>query len=314
VEWYADSYCSQKHSPSDWDHEGLQGALKETFGLEATLADLRSLGRGEMVAKLAERIRRRYEERERLIGAERMLFHQRMIMLQIVDTQWKDHLYSLDHLKEGIGLRGYGQRDPLVEYKKESYQMFQALMDRIDEEILRWSFLYQPVQPPEPPPEAEPARGRHGTAAPAPPPAAPTSPSSRLPASRRCRGTCRSTTLGQPVGLRPRRTAAEASGGRARSRPSAARARRWAGTTPAPAGAERSTRSATGNMIEERLTEALTFDDVLLVPQRSDILPSEVDVTTRLTKTIALKIPIVSAAMDTVTEAHLAIALAQEGG
>ena len=67
-------------------------------------------------------------------------------------------------------------------------------------------------------------------------------------------------------------------------------------------------------MIEERLTEALTFDDVLLVPQRSDILPSEVDVTTRLTKTIALKIPIVSAAMDTVTEAHLAIALAQEGG
>jgi preprotein translocase subunit SecA len=79
-----------------------------------------------------------------------------MIMLQIVDTQWKDHLYSLDHLKEGIGLRGYGQRDPLVEYKKESFQMFQALMDRIDEEILRWSFLYQPIEPPEPTPEAEP--------------------------------------------------------------------------------------------------------------------------------------------------------------
>ena len=74
-----------------------------------------------------------------------MLFHQRMIMLQIVDTQWKDHLFSLDHLKEGIGLRGYGQRDPLVEYKKESFSMFQALMDRIDEEILRWIFLYQPV-------------------------------------------------------------------------------------------------------------------------------------------------------------------------
>ena len=67
-------------------------------------------------------------------------------------------------------------------------------------------------------------------------------------------------------------------------------------------------------MIEERLNEALTFDDVLLVPQRSDVLPSEVDVSTRLTRTISLKIPIVSAAMDTVTEAHLAIALAQEGG
>jgi len=118
----------------------------------------RATGRGAAGASsfMTGRIRHRYEERERLIGAERMLFHQRMIMLQIVDTQWKDHLYSLDHLKEGIGLRGYGQRDPLVEYKKESYQMFQALMDRIDEEILRWSFLYQPIEPPEPPPEAEP--------------------------------------------------------------------------------------------------------------------------------------------------------------
>jgi preprotein translocase subunit SecA len=165
VEWYADNYCPEKDSPSNWSHESLQGALKETFGLEVGLPELRQLGRGEMVEKLAARVRARYEERERLIGAERALFHQRMLMLQIVDGQWKDHLYSLDHLKEGIGLRGYGQRDPLVEYKKESYQMFQALMDRIDEEILRWTFLYQPVAAPAPPPEAEeaplaPARAR----------------------------------------------------------------------------------------------------------------------------------------------------------
>jgi preprotein translocase subunit SecA len=150
VEWYVDSYCPEKDSPSNWSLESLQGALKETFGMEASLADLQTIARDQMVDKLASAIKRRYEEREGAIGAERMLFHQRMLMLQIVDTQWKDHLYSLDHLKEGIGLRGYGQRDPLVEYKKESYQMFQALMDRIDEEILRWSFLYQPMQPPEP--------------------------------------------------------------------------------------------------------------------------------------------------------------------
>jgi preprotein translocase subunit SecA len=74
-----------------------------------------------------------------------MQFHQRVLLLQIVDAQWKDHLLSLDHLKEGIGLRSYGQRDPLVEYKKESYNLFQALMDRIEEEALRWVFLYQPV-------------------------------------------------------------------------------------------------------------------------------------------------------------------------
>jgi preprotein translocase subunit SecA len=66
-------------------------------------------------------------------------------MLQIVDQQWKDHLYSLDHLKEGIGLRGYGQRDPLVEYKKESFDLFQAMKDRIDEEIVRYLWWLRPV-------------------------------------------------------------------------------------------------------------------------------------------------------------------------
>jgi preprotein translocase subunit SecA len=70
---------------------------------------------------------------------------ERDIMLQIVDVQWKDHLYSLDHLKEGIGLRGYGQRDPLVEYKKESYGLFQDMKARIEEEIVRYLFWLRPV-------------------------------------------------------------------------------------------------------------------------------------------------------------------------
>ena len=149
LEWYLDNYCSSTESTESWSYESLQGALKETFGLELPLSELQSMDRDQMSDKLGTQVRGHYEEREKLIGTERALFHQRMIMLQIVDSQWKDHLYSLDHLKEGIGLRGYGQRDPLVEYKKESYQMFQALMDRIDEEILRWTFLYQPVVTPE---------------------------------------------------------------------------------------------------------------------------------------------------------------------
>ncbi len=156
VEWYVDNYCSEKDNVSAWSYESLQGALKETFGLELPIDELKGISRAEIVPQLAAMARSRYQEREREIGAERALFHQRMLMLQIVDTQWKDHLYSLDHLKEGIGLRGYGQRDPLVEYKKESFQMFQALMDRIDEEILRWTFLYQPIVMPEGP-EPEPA-------------------------------------------------------------------------------------------------------------------------------------------------------------
>ena len=71
-------------------------------------------------------------------------------MLQIVDAQWKDHLYSLDHLKEGIGLRGYGQRDPLVEYKKESFALFQAMKDRIEEEIVRYLWRLTPVRGDDP--------------------------------------------------------------------------------------------------------------------------------------------------------------------
>ena len=70
---------------------------------------------------------------------------ERDLMLQLVDQQWKDHLYSLDHLKEGIGLRGYGQRDPLVEYKKESFAMFQAMKERVDEESVRYLWGLRPV-------------------------------------------------------------------------------------------------------------------------------------------------------------------------
>jgi preprotein translocase subunit SecA len=149
VDWYLDSYCDEKADTATWNLEGLRVALKDTFGLEASHEQLDSLGRLDLAATLKKQCTARYEEKERSVGSELMRFHERMLMLQIVDAQWKDHLYSLDHLKEGIGLRGYGQRDPLVEYKKESFQMFQALMDRIDEEVLRWIFLYQPVLVPE---------------------------------------------------------------------------------------------------------------------------------------------------------------------
>jgi preprotein translocase subunit SecA len=92
-----------------------------------------------------ERILKSYDEKEKLVGREVLERVERDIMLQIVDSQWKDHLYSLDHLKEGIGLRGYGQRDPLIEYKKESFELFQAMKDRVDEEIVRYLWWLRPV-------------------------------------------------------------------------------------------------------------------------------------------------------------------------
>src|SRR5207248_4591649 len=99
-----------------------------------------------------------YEEKEKLIGPEILRRVERDIMLQVVDQHWKDHLYSLDHLKEGIGLRGYGQRDPLVEYKKESFELFQAMKDRFDDEMVRYLWRIQPVMGEEPPPVRQPVR------------------------------------------------------------------------------------------------------------------------------------------------------------
>jgi preprotein translocase subunit SecA len=119
------------------------------FGLDVGLDELKAMGRDELQQELTARARAAFEAKEQEIGPELMLSYARLIMLQIVDSQWKDHLYAIDHLKEGISLRGYGQRDPLVEYKKESYEAFRELTNRIDEEILRWVHLYRPVSPGE---------------------------------------------------------------------------------------------------------------------------------------------------------------------
>jgi preprotein translocase subunit SecA len=100
----------------------------------------------EMQEMLWERVQAKYAEKETIVPADLMRRVERDLMLQIVDAQWKDHLYSLDHLKEGIGLRGYGQRDPLVEYKKESFQLFQDMRRRIEEEIVRYLWLLRPVE------------------------------------------------------------------------------------------------------------------------------------------------------------------------
>ena len=86
-----------------------------------------------------------------------MRHHERMIMLSVIDQQWKDHLLSMDHLKEGIGLRGYGQHDPLVEYKKESFDMFEAMLQRFQEDTVRYLYLMQIL---ERPPDAPPPSGQ----------------------------------------------------------------------------------------------------------------------------------------------------------
>ena len=144
-----DIYCPPKIDRGDWDLEAVRRELSRLFGLDA--ADYAMVGLDgdkpldEMQDALWDRIEKRYVEKEQVVQPELLRRVERDIMLQIVDVQWKDHLYSLDHLKEGIGLRGYGQRDPLVEYKKESYELFQAMKDRIDEEMVRYLWWLRPV-------------------------------------------------------------------------------------------------------------------------------------------------------------------------
>ncbi|MGH9434788.1 MAG: preprotein translocase subunit SecA, partial [Terriglobia bacterium] len=142
VAWLADTFCP-KEKAADWNVEGLKTEFWNRFGIDLRKLELNFDPKHVDAAteQLKEIVAARYDEREKVWGPDRMRVHERMIMLQVVDAQWKDHLLTMDHLKEGIGLRGYGQRDPLVEYKRESYDLFEELMDRIEDESLRYLFL-----------------------------------------------------------------------------------------------------------------------------------------------------------------------------
>jgi preprotein translocase subunit SecA len=144
----ADTYTGQEVDPEERDYDAMKQAVGEIFGIDpADLngMDFEGMSTEEITDALWAPILQRYEDKEKLVPTDILRRVERDIMLQIVDAQWKDHLYSLDHLKEGIGLRGYGQRDPLVEYKKESFALFQAMKDRVEEEIVRYLWRLTPV-------------------------------------------------------------------------------------------------------------------------------------------------------------------------
>ena len=143
------TYAGKEVDPEEWDLEALETAVSEIFGFdqaERETLDFSGMTADEMTDAIWALAKQKYEKKEALLDDPAILHRvERDIMLQIVDQQWKDHLYSLDHLKEGIGLRGYGQRDPLVEYKKESFALFTAMRDRIEEEIVRYLWRLMPM-------------------------------------------------------------------------------------------------------------------------------------------------------------------------
>ena len=143
VEQSIDMRCPNDKHPDTWDLSALRNDILSQFGSKIELADLAQMSRDEMVDSLMERLRNKYQEKEDLVGADVMRQTERIVMLQVIDNQWKDHLLSMDELKQGIGNRAYGQKDPLVEYKKESYDLFTAMMDRIEDETVRYLYFLQ---------------------------------------------------------------------------------------------------------------------------------------------------------------------------
>ena len=146
---FVDEFCPQNEHPEKWNLTQLIAEVQGQYGIDLKTAgiDLTSMNHAELSDALVERVKQRYAEKEKLFGEKMMRWLERRIILDIVDTQWKDHLLTLDHLKEGIGLRGYGQKDPLVEFKKEAFILFEDMMGRIDTETVRYLFLVQPARP-----------------------------------------------------------------------------------------------------------------------------------------------------------------------
>ncbi len=154
-----DQFCGAKVHPDNWDIKGLKDAIFTRFGVDILAEGIKpeSLSRQELGDAIFAKLKERYDAKEKLIGPDAMRYHERMIMLSVLDSQWKDHLRDMDHLKEGIGLRGYGQHDPLVEYKRESFDMFEAMMQRFQEETARYLYLMQILErPPDSGSEARP--------------------------------------------------------------------------------------------------------------------------------------------------------------
>jgi preprotein translocase subunit SecA len=158
-----ETFCPRDQHPDQWNTTQFSNEVLNQFGFEpkAVGLEVSKLNHDELANGLIEKVAARYEVKEKLFGAQVLRWLERRILLDIVDAQWKDHLLTLDHLKEGIGLRGYGQKDPLVEFKKEAFILFEDMMDRIDSEAARFLFLVRPA-------EGQGEQGAEGTPSPRP--------------------------------------------------------------------------------------------------------------------------------------------------
>ena len=155
-----DVYCPEDQYPEEWDVGGLTEAIHAQFGVNLAAIEgmapdhLKELGRDALREELRKHIEEAYRNKEKELGTDLLRYLEKMVLLQVIDHHWKDHLLGMDQLRDGIGLRGYGQKDPLIEYKREGFDMFAAMMGRIKGDALDRLFHVQAVrgEAPTPPP------------------------------------------------------------------------------------------------------------------------------------------------------------------
>jgi len=163
-----DEFADEKVRIEQWNIKGMEDRLIGQFGRSLEKSGIKplELSRHELGEAIFEKLKQDYEDKEKILGADQMRYHERMVMLSVIDGLWKDHLLAMDHLKEGIGLRGYAQQDPLVAYKRESYDMFEAMMLKFQEDTVRFLFRMQILGPDGQPVNAAPEVRREIPAAP----------------------------------------------------------------------------------------------------------------------------------------------------
>ncbi|MEE9204990.1 MAG: preprotein translocase subunit SecA, partial [Nitrospirales bacterium] len=163
IDSLVDAYCPKDQYPEEWDFSSLREALQGQFALDLHdgADDLKDMGRDALKEELRDQVLKVYSGKEEELGTDLLRQLEKMVLLQVIDHHWKDHLLGMDQLRDGIGLRGYGQKDPLIEYKREGFDMFSAMMDRIKGDALDRLFHVKAVRgevPPTAPQLQRPAR------------------------------------------------------------------------------------------------------------------------------------------------------------
>jgi preprotein translocase subunit SecA len=148
LEGYVDEYAPEKVYPEEWDIASLKNRIYETFFFHIDLDhfDVKSITKAGLLDMVKKSVWSVYEAKENQFGQETLRSIERYIALASLDAHWKEHLLSLDHLKEGIGLRGYGQKDPLREYQRESFELFLDMLDRVSQDTISKLFAIQPAR------------------------------------------------------------------------------------------------------------------------------------------------------------------------